>query len=146
MLASVNLATVLALIAVVIGNVVIMALLFLTTWRARRSYPLPPELKAAGSRERRRLERWAREKNVAVDPDLARAYVSYTKASMPMLRRVFRLFHLWGAFLVLGFLLANPVAHPILWLFVALALIVLLRSYGKQRRLVRLVSSADGTA
>jgi len=144
MLASLKLVFVLQL-AYAGGLFVILALLWLNSRQLRRKHPLPQELKTAGLHDRLRLGRWAKDKSVAVDPDLARAYLGYIKASMPLRQRDFRLFNLWAVYVLLGGLVANPVAHPELAFFIALGVITLVWVYVRQRRLERLVARAAET-
>jgi hypothetical protein len=113
-------------------------------WRLRRSYSQPLELKAASYRDRRKLARWVKGKNVDVDPNLARVYLRYMTSSMPLYRRGYRLNSLWGVFAALGLLFFNPIAHPGVVLLIILVLILSVDSYRRGRQLERFVSRANG--
>ncbi len=59
---------------------------------------------------------------------------------MPLLRRFYRLFSLWGVFTVAYYLLVNPVTHPEAILLIVLALVFVFWSFRRSRRLERFVS------
>lgn len=123
------------------GLCIAVSLLAFTHLRLSLFHPRPPELKAASSRDRRKLSSWCfGGKSADVDPDLARVYANYIKSNTPLLRRFYRLFSLWGVFTVGLLLLVNPVTHPEAILLIVLALVFVFWSFRRSRRLERFVS------